>query len=117
MGYMYNILEDKDYEIDTLQKDLECILRSIPSYIDIMLSQTMALAQAYKMGQSPKKITAKNIMTLMQFSQNLMQGGWINKDPYVQLPHFGEGEAKKAKTVMNGKNFFQYITLPKEERF
>lgn len=47
-----------------------------------MLTQTMALSQAYKMGQSPKKITAKNIITLVQFSQNLMQGGWINKDAF-----------------------------------
>jgi len=83
MGYMYNILEKEDLEIETISKDLETILRSIPSYIDIMLSQTMALSQAYKMGRSPKKITAKNIMTLIQFSQNLMQGGWINKDAFA----------------------------------
>lgn len=68
MGYMYDILEEKDYEIDTLNSDLETILRAIPSYIDIMLSQTMALAQAFKVGRSPKRITAKNIMTLIQFS-------------------------------------------------
>lgn len=65
---MYDILEEKDYEIDTLNSDLETILRAIPSYIDIMLSQTMALAQAFKVGRSPKRITAKNIMTLIQFS-------------------------------------------------
>lgn len=68
MGYMYNILEKEDKEIETISKDLEIILRSIPSYIDIMLSQTMALSQAYKMGRSPKRITARNIMTLIQFS-------------------------------------------------
>lgn len=90
MGYMYDILEDQDLSIDTIAADLETILRSIPSYIDIMLSQTMALSQAYKMGRSPKKITAKNIMTLIQFSQNLMQGGWINKDAFSQLPGFEE---------------------------
>jgi len=90
MGYMYDILEDQDVAIETVSKDLETILRSIPSYIDIMLSQTMALSQAYKMGRSPKKITAKNIMTLIQFSQNLMQGGWINKDAFAQLPGFEE---------------------------
>jgi hypothetical protein len=42
----------------------------------------MMLSQAFKMGQSPKKITAKNIMTLIQFSQNMMQGGWIIKDQF-----------------------------------
>jgi len=49
------------------------------------------------MGRSPKRITAKNIMTLIQFSQNLMQGGWINKDAFAQLPGFGDNECKKAK--------------------
>jgi hypothetical protein len=113
MGYMYNILEKEDLEIETISKDLECILRSIPSYIDIMLSQTMALSQAYKMGRSPKKITAKNIMTLIQFSQNLMQGGWINKDAFAQLPGFGDEECKKVKALMGGSNktVFQYCTM------
>jgi hypothetical protein len=49
------------------------------------------------MGRSPKRITAKNIMTLLQFSQNLMQGGWIQKDPFTQLPGIGEDECKKIK--------------------
>lgn len=70
----------------------------------------------YKMGRSPKKITAKNIMTLVQFSQNLMQGGMINKDPYSQLPGFGENECKKVKQKMNGKTLFQYCMLKREER-
>jgi hypothetical protein len=100
---MYDILEDQDVAIETISKDLETILRSIPSYIDIMLSQTMALSQAYKMGRSPKKITAKNIMTLIQFSQNLMQGGWINKDAFAQLPGFDEPQCKKAKTLLGGQ--------------
>jgi hypothetical protein len=49
------------------------------------------------MGRSPKRITAKNIMTLLQFSQNLMQGGWIQKDPFTQLPGIAEDECKKIK--------------------
>jgi hypothetical protein len=76
----------------------------------------MALSQAYKMGRSPKRITAKNIMTLIQFSQNLMQGGWINKDPYSQLPGFGEKECTKVKQKMNNKTLFQYCMLKTEER-
>jgi len=64
------------------------------------------------MGRSPKKITAKNIMTLIQFSQNLMQGGWINKDAFCQLPGFGTDEAKKAKTLLGGqtKTIYNYCT-------
>jgi hypothetical protein len=78
----------------------------------------MALSQAYKMGRSPKKITAKNIMTLIQFSQNLMQGGWINKDAFCQLPGFSEAEAKKAKTLLGGqtKTIYNYCTQPQSQR-
>lgn len=83
MGYMYGILGEEEHKMEGIAEDLEKILRAIPSYIDIMLSQTMMLSQAYKMGRSPKKITAKNIMTLIQFSQNLMQGGWVNKDAFA----------------------------------
>jgi len=112
MGYMHDILVKEDTDIETIRDDLEKILRSIPSYIDIMLSQTMALSQAYKMGRSPKRITAKNIMTLIQFSQNLMQGGWVNKDAFAQLPGFDEASCKKAKTLLGGqtKTVYNYCT-------
>jgi len=117
VGYMHDILNSDDLSNEGIKKDLENILRTIPSYFDIMLSQTMVLAQMYKMGRSPKKITAKNIMTLIQFSQNLMQGGWINKDPYSQLPNLGENEAmKRLKQKMGNKTLFQYCMLKGEER-
>jgi len=108
---MHGLLSDDDLNNEGIKKDLEKILRTIPSYFDIMLSQTMMLAQMYKMGRSPKKITAKNIMTLIQFSQNLMQGGWINKDPYSQLPNFGDNECLRVKQKMHGKTLFQYCML------
>lgn len=44
MGFMYDLLEETDYEIKdeysgmTLRNDIETILRAIPSYIDILLS-------------------------------------------------------------------------------
>lgn len=69
------------------------------------------LSQAFKMGQSPKKITAKNIMTLIQFSQNLMQGGWINKDQFQQFPGFDEQKCKMLKGRMGGKTLFNYCMM------
>jgi len=45
-----------------------------------------------------------------------MQGGWINKDPYSQLPGFGDEECKKIKHQLNGKALYYYCTLPVEER-
>lgn len=65
MAYMYDILTDEQKADPGISQDIDTILRSIPSYIDIMLSQTMMLSQMYKMNQSPKKITAKNIMTII----------------------------------------------------
>ena len=97
---MNNLLTDGDLSHEGLKKDLETILKAIPSYMDIMLTQTMMLAQLFKMGRSPKRITAKNIMTLVQFSQNLMQGGMLSKDSYRQLPGFEEDEGKKAHAIM-----------------
>ena len=76
MGYMHGLLDEADYKIASISEDVENILRAIPSFIDIMIEQTMALANAAKQGQSPKRITARNVMSLIKFSQNLMQGGW-----------------------------------------
>jgi len=62
---MYDILKEEDKKDPGIAEDIDTILRAIPSYIDIMLSQTMMLSQMYKMNQSPKKITAKNIITII----------------------------------------------------
>ena len=68
MGYMYDMLTKEDLEDEGIKQDLENILRAIPSYMDILISQTMMLSQMFKMGKRPKKITAKNIITQIQFS-------------------------------------------------
>jgi hypothetical protein len=68
------------------------------------------------MGRSPKKITARNIMTLIQFSQNLMQGGLVNKDSFAQLPYFGDEQLKKCRQILPGKTLYQYCMLSKPER-
>jgi hypothetical protein len=72
MAYMYDLLSEEDKKVPGIAKDIDSILRAIPSYIDIMLQQTMMLSQMFKMNQSPKKITAKNIMTILNFCQNVM---------------------------------------------
>jgi hypothetical protein len=82
MSYMYNLISEKDYENEGINKSMEQIIRHVPNYMEVMLGETMKLSQMFKMGQSPRRITAKNIMTLIQFSQNFMQGGWVHKDPF-----------------------------------
>jgi hypothetical protein len=41
---MYGFLTEEDLKLEELAQGLETILRSIPSYIDIMLEQTMMLS-------------------------------------------------------------------------
>jgi translocation protein SEC63 len=105
MAYMHSHLTDKDYEIEGISEAMEQIIRNVPNYMEVMLGETMKLAHMFKMGQSPKRITAKNIMTLIQFSQNFMQGGWIHKDPFQQLPGFDQVSAGKMKNRLN-KNLY-----------
>ena len=45
-----------------------------------------------------------------------MQGGWINKDAYMQLPYFDDAVCKRIKQLLNGKTLFQYCMMKKEER-
>lgn len=45
-----------------------------------------------------------------------MQGGLIRKDPYAQLPGFGDAECAKVKKMLNGKTLFNYCMLTPAER-
>jgi len=65
-----------------LQEDLEMILRAMPSYLDIVIMICMFLNTQFRVGETKKRITCKNILAVVQFSQNLMQQGWVNKDPF-----------------------------------
>jgi hypothetical protein len=66
MAHMNGYL-DKYYDLNDpkVQKDLETILRNIPSYLDIMIMITMFLAQQRKLGRSEKNITCRNIIALI----------------------------------------------------
>lgn len=55
-------------------------------------------------------------MTLIQFSQNLMQGGWINKDPFAQLPYVDNEFVGKLKNKISGITLFNYCMKTPEER-
>lgn len=76
----------------------------------------MELSYRFRSGLSQKPITAKNVLTLIQFTQNLMTGAMQQKDPYSQLPGFGEKEIQRVNEKMKKKTIYQYATLPKSER-
>lgn len=69
MAHMHGYL-DKYYDVNDpqVQKDMETILRNIPSYIDIMMMTTMWLINQRKAGHTEKNITCRNILALVQFS-------------------------------------------------
>jgi hypothetical protein len=45
-----------------------------------------------------------------------MQGGWVNKDPYAQLPDFNDEQFKNVRQTIPGKTFYQYCMMQREER-
>ena len=71
----------------TLYEDLEFILSKTPYMIEQMIQMAMVLAMEFKFGRSKKRITAKNVLTLIAFSQNVVQGMWYDDDPFLQLPY------------------------------
>lgn len=63
-----------------VQEDLEKILQKAPYMAEMMIQMAMMLAMEFKMKRSPKKITAKNVSTLLDFSQNIVQAMWKDDD-------------------------------------
>lgn len=57
----------------------------------------MVLAMEFKFGRSRKRITAKNVLTLIAFSQNLVQGMWYDDDPFLQLPYMSYDKFKEMR--------------------
>lgn len=53
---------------ESVQKDLEYILQKAPFYIEMMIQMAIVLAMEFKMGRSQKKVTAKNVLTIIDFS-------------------------------------------------
>lgn len=56
------------------------------------------------------------MLTVVQFQQNLFAGTCINKDPYSQLPGFGEAECKRVQSLMNKQNLDSYAKKTRAER-
>jgi hypothetical protein len=45
-----------------------------------------------------------------------MQGGWISKDPYTQLPYVDLSVCGKLKNKISGMTLFNYCMKTPEER-
>jgi superfamily II DNA/RNA helicase len=68
---------------ESFKEDLEKILRMAPYHIDMMISTAIQMAMASQAKQpGVKAINVKVIKTLIEFSQNIMQGLWDKDSPY-----------------------------------
>ena len=76
----------------------------------------MVLAMEFKFGRSRKRITARNVLTLIAFSQNLVQGMWYDDDPFLQLPYMNYDRLKEVRRKYKNIPFEIYCLMPKEER-
>ena len=68
LAYMLRMNELNEH----LQEDLEYILSKAPYMVEQMIQMAMVLGLEFKMGRSRKRITAKNVLTLISFSQNVI---------------------------------------------
>lgn len=57
---------------EPFKKDLDQILQLAPFHIEVMMQVAMELAVHFKAGRSKKRITPKVVVTLLEFSQNLI---------------------------------------------
>ena len=87
-------------ELEQLDKnDIAEILKKVPAYVEIMLEVCKEVSTIFKMtrGRRGRRIIAKNIITILDFSQNVIQALWKDDDPFLQLPHMNKDTIKKIK--------------------
>ena len=107
---------------ESLQEDLLHILSKATYLIDMMLMVTNALRQQgvqMMMQRQPfKRITAKTALTLISFSQNLVQGMWYDDGDFLQLPFVDYDKVQNFKKKNNGRpiTIDAYCRKTKEER-
>lgn len=101
-GYLMRI----DEMTETLQPALEEILSKAPYHVELMIQMAIVLAMEFKMKRSPKRVTARNILTLLEFSQNITQALWKDDNLFLQLPHINEQKTKQLK-----RNYKKPLTI------
>ena len=53
---------------ETIKEDLDYILSKSPYMVEQMIQMAIILGMEFKMGRSKKRVTAKNVLTLISFS-------------------------------------------------
>jgi len=117
MGYVYGLLTREELDDPKIRADIFAIMRTIPSYITIMIQECMSLIAMLRQRKTYRRITGSTVLGLIQFSQNLMQGGFVNPDPFMQLPTFTTEDVAALKSkIPASTNFLQFVKMDKDDR-
>ena len=112
LAYMLRMNELNEH----LQEDLEYILSKATYLIEMMLMVGNVLQKEFMMRNIKKRIPAKTINTLIQFSQNIVQGMWADDDPFLQLPFVDYERLKNFRKKNKNITLESYCKLTKEDR-
>lgn len=112
-GYLMRFSEIDDPNV---QEDLKKILIKAPYMAEMMVQMAMLLAMEFKMKRSPKKITAKNVSTLLDFSQNLVQAMWLDDDNLLQLPHMNHDRVNQIRKKKKQLTIEEFCKMTPSER-
>ena len=116
MGYIYGLLTQEELADPKLMQDIFTIMKTVPSYCTIIIWECMNLIGMLRQRKTYKRISASNILGVIQFSQNMMQNGYKYKDPFMQLPMFELEDVVKMYERDGELTFYKFCKLAKEER-
>jgi hypothetical protein len=68
MGYIYGLLSKEELADPKLMNDIFTIMRTMPSYITIVIMECMHLIGLLRQRKTYKRISAQNILGVIQFS-------------------------------------------------
>lgn len=102
---------------NTLQKDLDTVLKKCPYLIKEMINvvgQLIALGKAGRVSIPPRLESLENLMKL---SQMMTQAVWESKSAFLMLPHITQDHLRHFNTKKrNIKSIRQFIEMDDEER-
>lgn len=102
---------------EQLEADLELILSKATFLIEMMLLVCNMIKMESQMRRINKRVVARNVLALIGFSQNIVQGMWYDDDAFLQLPgvdyeRFKNFKKKNPKQI----SFENYCRLSREDR-
>lgn len=112
LGYMLRMSELDE----SLREDLEIILSKATYMIEMMITVANMMRMEFMMRNIPKRIPARTVLSLISFSQNLVQGMWYDDDPFLQLPFVDYEKLQNFRKKNKNISLEAYAKMTREER-